>query len=208
MRLLCAVRHPGLSDIGRGGRGGLGDAVGKDGRQLGRQRGATQPATWSHQRDLRYRSQDGATGDRKRRFGSGPRGRRAASGTVQATRGTAHRLEEGARSRALDRRCSRRRTRRRVPNWIAEGLRDQRIAVDITHDGNEAADRLHLNPYDVVVLDRDLPGIHGDTLCQMITEVRRAGDDPDADRRRCARRAGDGARAGRRRLPAQTVPLP
>ena len=29
---------------------------------------------------------------------------------------------------------------------------------------------LNLNPYDVVVLDRDLPGIHGDTICQMITE--------------------------------------
>ncbi len=58
----------------------------------------------------------------------------------------------------------------RLANWIAEGLRDQAIAVDIAYDGNEAASRLHLNPYDVVVLDRDLPGIHGDTLCQMITE--------------------------------------
>ena len=58
----------------------------------------------------------------------------------------------------------------RLANWIAEGLRDQGIAVDIAYDGNEAASRLHLNPYDVVVLDRDLPGIHGDTLCQMITE--------------------------------------
>jgi DNA-binding response OmpR family regulator len=58
----------------------------------------------------------------------------------------------------------------RLANWIAEGLRDQGIAVDIAYDGKEAASRLHLNPYDVVVLDRDLPGIHGDTLCQMITE--------------------------------------
>jgi DNA-binding response OmpR family regulator len=58
----------------------------------------------------------------------------------------------------------------RLANWIAEGLRDQGIAVDIAYDGNEAARRLHLNPYEVVVLDRDLPGIHGDTLCQMITE--------------------------------------
>ena len=58
----------------------------------------------------------------------------------------------------------------RLANWIAEGLRDQGIAVDIAYDGNEAASRLHVNPYDVVVLDRDLPGIHGDTLCQMITE--------------------------------------
>jgi len=58
----------------------------------------------------------------------------------------------------------------RLANWIAEGLRDQGIAVDIAYDGNEAAGRLHVNPYDVVVLDRDLPGIHGDTLCRMITE--------------------------------------
>jgi DNA-binding response OmpR family regulator len=57
----------------------------------------------------------------------------------------------------------------RLANWIAEGLRDQGMAVDVAYDGNEAAARLHVNPYDVVVLDRDLPGIHGDTLCQMIT---------------------------------------
>jgi DNA-binding response OmpR family regulator len=54
---------------------------------------------------------------------------------------------------------------------IAEGLRDQRMAVDIAYDGTEAASKLNLNPYDVVVLDRDLPGIHGDTLCHMITQA-------------------------------------
>ena len=58
----------------------------------------------------------------------------------------------------------------RHANRIAEGLRDQGIAVDIAYDGTEAASKLHVNPYDVVVLDRDLPGIHGDTLCRMITE--------------------------------------
>jgi len=40
----------------------------------------------------------------------------------------------------------------------------------VAHDGVEAAVKLDGNAYDVVVLDRDLPGIHGDTLCQMITE--------------------------------------
>jgi DNA-binding response OmpR family regulator len=59
----------------------------------------------------------------------------------------------------------------RLANWIAEGLRDHGIAVDIASDGTQAARRLHVNPYDVVVLDRDLPGIHGDTLCRMITEA-------------------------------------
>jgi DNA-binding response OmpR family regulator len=53
---------------------------------------------------------------------------------------------------------------------VAEGLRDQGMAVDLAHDGLAAAAKLDLTAYDVVVLDRDLPGIHGDTLCQMITE--------------------------------------
>jgi DNA-binding response OmpR family regulator len=54
-------------------------------------------------------------------------------------------------------------------NKIAEGLRDQGMSVDVAYDGLEAATKIDLTPYDVVVLDRDLPGIHGDTLCQMIT---------------------------------------
>ena len=44
------------------------------------------------------------------------------------------------------------------------------MAVDVAHDGLQAATKLDLNSYDVVVLDRDLPGVHGDTLCRMITE--------------------------------------
>lgn len=59
---------------------------------------------------------------------------------------------------------------RALATIVAEGLRDQGMAVDIAHDGLDAAAKLDLNPYDVVVLDRDLPGIHGDTLCQMIAE--------------------------------------
>jgi DNA-binding response OmpR family regulator len=57
----------------------------------------------------------------------------------------------------------------RLANVLAEGLRDQGIATDLARDGLDAAAKLDLNTYDVVVLDRDLPGIHGDTLCQMIT---------------------------------------
>jgi DNA-binding response OmpR family regulator len=53
---------------------------------------------------------------------------------------------------------------------LAEGLQDQGMAVDVAHDGLTAAAKLDLNAYDVAVLDRDLPAIHGDTLCQMITE--------------------------------------
>jgi DNA-binding response OmpR family regulator len=59
---------------------------------------------------------------------------------------------------------------RSLAEVLVEGLRDQGMAVDAAHDGLEAAAKLDLSPYDVVVLDRDLPGIHGDTLCQMITD--------------------------------------
>ena len=59
---------------------------------------------------------------------------------------------------------------RSLAEVLIEGLRDQGMAVDAAHDGLEAAAKLDLNRYDVVVLDRDLPGIHGDLLCQMITD--------------------------------------
>ncbi|WP_433384043.1 response regulator transcription factor [Actinoplanes sp. CA-142083] len=58
---------------------------------------------------------------------------------------------------------------RALADVVAEGLRDQGMAVDIAYDGLTAASKLDVNSYDVVVLDRDLPGLHGDTLCQMIT---------------------------------------
>jgi DNA-binding response OmpR family regulator len=58
---------------------------------------------------------------------------------------------------------------RPLADVLAEGLRDQGMAVDVAFDGLEAAAKLDVNAYHVVVLDRDLPGIHGDTLCQMIT---------------------------------------
>jgi DNA-binding response OmpR family regulator len=63
----------------------------------------------------------------------------------------------------------------RHANRIAEGLRDQGIAVDVAYDGREALSKVNVNPYEVVVLDRDLPGIHGDRLCQIITH---RGDPP------------------------------
>jgi DNA-binding response OmpR family regulator len=58
----------------------------------------------------------------------------------------------------------------RLANDIAEGLRDQAMAVDLAYDGLDAAAKLNLNRYDVVVLDRDLPGLHGDTICRMIAD--------------------------------------
>ncbi|MFG2001551.1 response regulator transcription factor [Spirillospora sp. NPDC048911] len=61
---------------------------------------------------------------------------------------------------------------RALADVVAEGLRDQGMAVDVSYDGLDAATKLDV-PYDVVVLDRDLPGLHGDTLCRMITEAER-----------------------------------
>lgn len=59
---------------------------------------------------------------------------------------------------------------RSLADLLAEGLRDQGMAVDVAYDGLEAAAKLDTNAYQAVVLDRDLPGIHGDILCQMVTE--------------------------------------
>jgi DNA-binding response OmpR family regulator len=57
---------------------------------------------------------------------------------------------------------------------VVEGLRDQGMAVDVAYEGRQAASKLDDNAYNVIVLDRDLPGLHGDTLCRMIAE----GDNP------------------------------
>jgi DNA-binding response OmpR family regulator len=50
--------------------------------------------------------------------------------------------------------------------FIAEGLRQQAMAVDIAEDGLIAVAKLAADEYDVVVLDRDLPGRHGDDVCR------------------------------------------
>jgi DNA-binding response OmpR family regulator len=59
---------------------------------------------------------------------------------------------------------------RALADGVVEGLRDQGMAVDVAYDGVEAATKLGVNAYEVVVLDRDLPGVHGDTLCRMIAD--------------------------------------
>jgi DNA-binding response OmpR family regulator len=58
-----------------------------------------------------------------------------------------------------------------LANRIGEGLRDAGFAVDVVYDGAAALESTTSTGYDVVVLDRDLPGIHGDALCQMITDA-------------------------------------
>jgi DNA-binding response OmpR family regulator len=49
---------------------------------------------------------------------------------------------------------------------IGEGLRDAGIAVDVVYDGAAALEATASTDYDVVVLDRDLPAIHGDRVCR------------------------------------------
>ena len=53
---------------------------------------------------------------------------------------------------------------------VAVGLRRHAHAVDVVHDGASALERISVNDYDVVVLDRDLPVVHGDEVCRTLTE--------------------------------------
>jgi DNA-binding response OmpR family regulator len=48
---------------------------------------------------------------------------------------------------------------------IADGLRDQGMAADVAYDGATLLDKALMNHYDVVIVDRDLPRIHGDAVC-------------------------------------------
>ncbi|WP_067172974.1 response regulator transcription factor [Microtetraspora niveoalba] len=54
---------------------------------------------------------------------------------------------------------------------VAAGLRREGMAVDVALDGRSALDRTSVNDYDVVVLDRDLPGLHGDEVCGTLVEA-------------------------------------
>jgi DNA-binding response OmpR family regulator len=51
---------------------------------------------------------------------------------------------------------------------IGTGLRREGMAVDVVLDGDDALEHLAVTRYDVVVLDRDLPGVHGDEVCRRI----------------------------------------
>ena len=59
---------------------------------------------------------------------------------------------------------------RLLADAIAEGLRRQAMAVDVAYDGEDAMERLGVNDYDVVVLDRDLPIVPGDEVCTSLVD--------------------------------------
>jgi DNA-binding response OmpR family regulator len=56
-----------------------------------------------------------------------------------------------------------------LAEYIADGLRDRGMAADVAYDGSSGLEKAMLNRYDVVVLDRDLPKVHGDALCAALT---------------------------------------
>jgi DNA-binding response OmpR family regulator len=51
---------------------------------------------------------------------------------------------------------------------LGSGLRQAGMAVDVVFDGHDALEHLAETPYDVVVLDRDIPGTHGDDVCKAL----------------------------------------
>jgi DNA-binding response OmpR family regulator len=59
---------------------------------------------------------------------------------------------------------------RLLADAIVDGLRRHAMAVDVAYDGDAALERLAVNDYDVVVLDRDLPVVSGDEVCTTIVE--------------------------------------
>ncbi|MCM3886864.1 response regulator transcription factor [Frankia sp. R82] len=63
---------------------------------------------------------------------------------------------------------------------VRTGLRREGMAVDVALDGDEALARLAATRYDVVVLDRDLPGTHGDDVCRRLVATGPTGRGPAA----------------------------
>jgi two-component system response regulator VanR len=57
----------------------------------------------------------------------------------------------------------------RIAAAVARGLRREGMAVDVAADGAAALYKARITPYDVVVLDRDLPELHGDDVCRTLT---------------------------------------
>ncbi|QIZ33662.1 response regulator transcription factor [Saccharopolyspora sp. ASAGF58] len=62
---------------------------------------------------------------------------------------------------------------RMMADAVGEGLRDSGLAVDVVYDGAAALERCVSTSYDVVVLDRGLPLVHGDEVCRSLIAERR-----------------------------------
>ena len=79
-----------------------------------------------------------------------------------------------------------------MADTIVEGLRRHAMAVDVCYDGEAALERVMVHRYDVVILDRDLPLVHGDEVCP--ADRRGRGGDPGVDADRSGRDQGPGRR--------------
>jgi DNA-binding response OmpR family regulator len=62
----------------------------------------------------------------------------------------------------------------RLARALTAGLRRHGMTADVALDGGDALDKLAATAYDVVVLDRDLPGVHGDEICRRLAAGRSA----------------------------------
>ena len=84
---------------------------------------------------------------------------------------------------------------KRLAEAVAGGLREERMAVDVAYDGQDALDHVALARH-VIVLDQELPGVHGGQVCA------------DLAGRRCPRPIALPSRAERHRGPPPSrVPL-
>src|ERR1700761_3721407 len=57
---------------------------------------------------------------------------------------------------------------RKLADALGQGFRHLGMAVDVCYDGDAALERVAMHAYDVVVLDRDLPLVHGDEVCRRV----------------------------------------
>ncbi|HEV3228862.1 MAG TPA: response regulator transcription factor [Solirubrobacteraceae bacterium] len=57
-----------------------------------------------------------------------------------------------------------------LADGIARGLRNEGMAVDVAGDGHDGLGKAGIHDYDVIVLDRDLPFVHGDEVCQQLVQ--------------------------------------
>jgi len=62
----------------------------------------------------------------------------------------------------------------KLATTVATGLRREGLAVDVCFDGGDALEHITATDYDVVVLDRDIPVVHGDEVCRRLVADRRA----------------------------------
>jgi DNA-binding response OmpR family regulator len=82
-------------------------------------------------------------------------------GAAGPLRGSASDLEEVMRVLLVE-------DHEELAETVADVLRSDGMAVDVTFDGQVALERAGVNRYDVIVLDRDLPGVHGDEVCRRL----------------------------------------